>query len=179
VIALGPYLAAALLLVVAGALKAHDPGDFATALARATRWSPGAARAVVRIGAVAELSVGVAAIVHPGPVRAALVAVSYLAFTVYVIWLRATGGPLATCGCFGAVDTPPTLAHVAVDATLAAAALVATEVDGTWLPALLAEEPGSGVPLLLAAVTVAVLAYGVLSPLAQVHGARRLYGAAR
>jgi hypothetical protein len=179
VIAVGPFLAAALLLVVAGVLKARDPGDFATALARATRWSPSAARALVRAGAVTELAVGAGAVVHPGPVPAALVAASYLAFTVYVLWLRATGGPLATCGCFGTVDTPPTLAHVAVDAAFAAAALVATEIDGAWLPALLADEPGAGVPLLLAAVTLAVLAYGVLSPLARVHGARRLYGAAR
>jgi hypothetical protein len=165
---LGPYLAAALLLVVAGAAKVHRPGDLGTA-------APIGATGV-RVLAAFEAALGVAAIAHPTTLAAAGVAVSYLGFAGYVLWLRARGNPLATCGCFGAVDTAPTRAHVLVDVGLAiAAAGVAASSTHGWLPDVLAGEPGAGWPLLLAAATIAVLAYGALSPLARVDGARRLY----
>jgi hypothetical protein len=167
---LGPYLAAAVLLVLAGAAKVRDPGDLATA----APVGPG----IVRALAAGELVLGVLAIVRPSTATAALVALSYAAFATYVLWLRATGGPLATCGCFGAVDTAPTRTHVAVDLALAVSASVVAVGDvGGWLPDLLTGQPGGGWPLVGTAAAIALLAYGVLSPLARVEGARRLYGA--
>lgn len=167
---MGPYLAAAVLLAVAGAAKVRDPGDLATA----APVGPG----VVRVLAAVELVLGVVAVVRPSTVAAAAVAASYVAFATYVVWLRARGGPLATCGCFGAVDTAPTRAHVVVDLALAAAAAgVAAGPVAGWLPEVLADQPGAGWPLVLTAVAIALLAYGVLSPLARVEGARRLFGA--
>jgi hypothetical protein len=167
---LGPYLAAALLLVVAGAAKVRDPGDLATA-------AP-VGRGTVRALAGAELVLGLVAVLRPSTVVAALVALSYVGFAGYVTWLRAVGGALATCGCFGAVDTAPTRAHVVVDLALAAAAAsVAAGPVGGWLPDVLDGQPGGGWPLVLTAPAIALLAYGVLSPLARVEGARRLYGA--
>jgi hypothetical protein len=165
---LGPYLAAAVLLVVAGAMKAVRPGDLGTAAPMGS--------AAVRTLAAAELVLGVVAIAHPTPLAAAGVALSYVAFAAYVVWLRAKGNPLATCGCFGAIDTAPTRAHVVVDLGLAitAAAFAASSVSG-WLPEVLDGEPGAGLPLLFASAVIAVLAYGALSPLARVDGARRLY----
>jgi hypothetical protein len=165
---LGPYLAAAALLVVAGAAKVHRPGDLGTA-------APIGAAGVRALAAI-EVAVGVAAIAHPSTLTAAGVALSYLGFAGYVLWLRAQGNPLATCGCFGAVDTAPTRAHVAVDLglALAAAGVAVSSVHG-WLPDVLDGEPGAGWPLLFAAASIAVLAYGALSPLARVDGARRLY----
>jgi nitroreductase len=164
----GPYLAAALLLVVAGAAKVRRPGDLGTA----------APVGAVTLRALAgfELVLGLVAIVRPSTLAAAGVALSYLAFAVYVLWLRARGNPLATCGCFGAIDTAPTRAHVVVDLGLAvAAAGVAVSPVSGWLPDVLDGQPGAGWPLLLAAATIAVLAYAALSPLARVDGARRLY----
>jgi hypothetical protein len=167
---LGPYLAAAVLLVVAGAAKVRDPGDLATAAPVGS--------GTVRALAAGELVLGVLAVVRPSTVTAALVALSYVAFAAYVLWLRTTGGPLATCGCFGAVDTAPTRTHVAVDVALAvSAAAVAVGDVGGWLPDVLAGQPGGGWPLVGTAAAIALLAYGVLSPLARVEGARRLYGA--
>lgn len=166
---LGPYLAAALLLVVAGAAKVRDPGD----LGRAAPFGAAGVRALAAV----EVVVGLVALVHPGVVVSGAVAASYAGFAAYVVWLRGRGGPLATCGCFGAVDTAPTRTHVAVDLAFAVAALGVVASDGAsgWLPTVLDGEPGGGAPLLLVAGGIALLAYGVLSPLARVAGARRLY----
>jgi hypothetical protein len=172
---LGPYLAAALLLVVAGAQKVRDPGDVATAINGWAHRSPRAVRCVVRAGAAFECAIGLAAIARPAPVTAAAVALSYLAFALYVAWLRVGGGPLATCGCFGTADAAPTWTHVAVDVLLAVAAVGVSTASGGWLPTLLARQPADGWPLLLAAATAAFLAFAVLSVLARVEGARRLY----
>jgi hypothetical protein len=81
---IGPYLAAAALLVAAGAAKVARPGDTARALATLVpvplRWM----RPAVRVGAAAEGVLGVVALVRPGGVQAWLVAASYTAFTVVV-----------------------------------------------------------------------------------------------
>ena len=61
-------------------------------------------------------------IAFPRPVTAALVALSYLCFFGIVAVARRRGGPLATCGCFGRPDTPPTALHLVIDLALAVTA---------------------------------------------------------
>ena len=172
---LGPYLAAAGLLVVAGGQKVRDPGDLATAITRLTRRSPAVVRRLVRTGAAVEGAVGITALARPGPLTGAAVATSYASFAAYVAWRCVRGGPLATCGCFGAADAAPTWTHVALDLAFAVAAASVGASTGGWLPVQLAAQPADGWPLLLAAATSAFLALGVLSTLARVEGARRLY----
>lgn len=169
---LAPFLAAATLLVVAGVAKVLDPGDLGTA----APFGP----PVVRLLALAEVVIGAAALVRPCTITGAGVGASYVGFAAYVVWLRRRGGPLASCGCFGAVDTAATRTHVVVDLGLgaAAAAVALSSVDG-WLPDVLDGHPAGGSPLLLTTAVLALLAFGVLSPLARVEGARRLYGASR
>ncbi len=116
-----PYLAAALLLVVAGVAKAMDP----VPLARALRLAGFPVRGplltpLVRAGAVVEAAIGGAAVVWPGTLTASAVALSYAGFTVFVLRALRGGSPLATCGCFGSTATPPSRMHVAVNATLTA-----------------------------------------------------------
>ena len=124
---IGLYLIAAGLLVVAGVAKAARPDDTARALAallprhrrslRRARWLVRARRA----------GGGRARCRRPGfprPATAALVAASYLCFSGVVAYARRRGGPLATCGCFGRPDTPPTALHLVLDLVLAAAAVV-------------------------------------------------------
>ena len=72
------------------------------------------------------------------------------------------GGVLASCGCFGRADTPPTRTHAVVTAGLALVALVVRP------PA-----PGAlTVPLLVATAAVAVTAYLVLAVLPLLGAAR-------
>ncbi|MFN2521904.1 MAG: MauE/DoxX family redox-associated membrane protein, partial [Mycobacteriales bacterium] len=126
-----PYLAAALLLVVAGVAKALDPLSLVRAL-RATgltvrapllaRW--------VRAFAVVEAAVGAAAVVVPGRAVAIAVALSYAGFTAFVLRALRSGSSLASCGCFGPNDTPPTRTHAAVTAVLSLLTLAAATDPG-------------------------------------------------
>jgi hypothetical protein len=117
-----PTLAAAALLVVAGAPKVLRPLDTWRALRSVGVPAPVIA---VRIGGLVEVAVGVLAILQGGLVADALVAASYVGFTGFVIVALRKGGVVASCGCVGRPDTPPTIAHVAVTALFAAAAGVA------------------------------------------------------
>ena len=109
--ALGPFAIAAILLVVGGALKAVRPHD--TAYALRAMALPGSER-VVRAGGVAEVALGVAALVTVDPVVAILIAVSYAAFAAFVALALARRLPITSCGCLGRVDTPPTVVHIGV-----------------------------------------------------------------
>jgi hypothetical protein len=154
--ATAPYLAAALLLVVAGVAKAREPLSLVKALRAAgvrvrapllARW--------VRVFAAVEAVIGVVAVVRPGALVASCVAVSYAGFTGFVIRALRSGSPLASCGCFGKVDTPPTPSHVVATALLAVAAL------------LVAVGPAASLdlPLVVVSATLAYVTYVALAVL--------------
>ncbi|MGH9079945.1 MAG: MauE/DoxX family redox-associated membrane protein, partial [Acidimicrobiales bacterium] len=113
----GLYLVACFLLIVAGAGKAARPDDTARALVALprTRLPLNWVRSLVRMGSVAELSLGLAGLLVPGPTVVWLVAASYALFATVVAYTRWRGGALASCGCFGTPDTPATALHVVVD----------------------------------------------------------------
>ena len=147
----GPFYAAALLLVLAGAQKAADPRP----LVRAARSTGLAVPApVVRAVAAGELLLGLAALAG-APGAAVGVALSYAAFTGFVLLALARGGVLASCGCFGKADVPPTRTHAAVTGALSLAALAAGGAGAVPLQ----------LPLLVATAAVAVCAYLVLAVL--------------
>ena len=181
---LGPYLAACALLAVAGAAKLARPQDTARALVSVTPWGMAVVRPAVRLVAGGELVLALAALCAPSPVPAVGVALSYGAFTVFVLAARRRGGPLSSCGCFGRADTPATVLHAVVDATLAACALVvAVALAGGGgpaairsVPGALVDQPGHGVPLVLAAAVGAWLAGHVLSTLPRTRAASGHHG---
>ena len=175
---IGLYLIAAGLLVVAGVAKAARPDDTARALAALLPGSPPLRplRWIVRSGALAEAALGAVAVALPRPITAALVALSYLCFFGVVAYARRRGGPLATCGCFGRPDTPPTAVHLVLDLALAgAAAAVAVGAPGDGaLATQLAHQPGAGVPLLFVSAVGLWLTALALSALAALTAARRV-----
>jgi hypothetical protein len=113
-------LVAAGLLAFAGGAKVLDPTMTAGALR--SMGLPSSPR-LVRVGAAGELLLGVAAIVLGGAGLWLLIALSYVAFGVFVAVALASGRPIGTCGCFGRADTPPAWWHVALNAALAVVAL--------------------------------------------------------
>jgi hypothetical protein len=179
---IGLFLIASGLLVLAGVAKALRPEDTARALLElasermASHFSVRSARAVVRVGAVAETAIGLWALALPGPVSAALVAFSYALFTVVVFDARLQSGALATCGCFGRPDTPATWFHAAVTALLAVAAVTVAfqTTGGGTIRTLVSHQPWAGLPLFLVSGVGLYLTYLALSPLATLEGARRL-----
>jgi hypothetical protein len=141
----GPYLATAVLLVVAGGPKVAQPDSAVRALA-SVRWA--AWRTLVRLLGLVEVLIGLAALLIGGPVPAVLMGVSYAAFSCFVTLALLRGGVLSSCGCFGKADTPPTHTHLAVTLCSAVIALaVAARPIGPSL-AVMQSTPAAGLPLL-------------------------------
>ncbi len=158
---LGPTaLAAAGLLVVAGLPKILAPGD----LVRALR-SAGVVvhPLLVRAFALAEVLAGGAAILLASRPSLVAVALLHAGFTAFVLVTLARGGVIASCGCFGRADTPPTRSHAAVTGLLAiaaAGAAVAPPGAAWW-----AADPTSLVVTALLAGLIGFLAWQVMAVL--------------
>jgi hypothetical protein len=109
-------LAAALLLCAAGLAKLRTPEPAAAMLRRAL---PSAQRglatsATIRLAAAAEVAVACVVVVDGGRLTHALLAGCYLTFAVVALRL-ALLPQRASCGCFGATDSPVGSAHVVLD----------------------------------------------------------------
>jgi hypothetical protein len=168
----GPFAIAAALLVVGGALKAVDPADSAHALA--VLGLP-RARLLVRAGGVVEVAVGVGALLVGGPVFAVLMAVSYTAFAGFVLVALHAGRPISSCGCFGKIDTPPSMVHVVIDLAAAVVGLVvAVAGDPVALGKVLAAQPLAGVPFVLLVVVGMYAVFLAFTALPRTLAAARL-----
>ena len=170
-IAAGPFAIAAVLLALGGASKAVSPSDTATALGgmgvRVPSWA-------VRVGGAAEAALGVVALLTGEWLPAALVAVSYLGFALFVLVALRRDAPLSTCGCFGGVDTPPSVVHVAINVGAAAAALAIVAQPGAGLARVLESQPLAGVPYALLVVVGVYLAFVAVTALPRTLAAARL-----
>lgn len=159
----GALLVAALLLAGAGIAKAWRPHDTARALRRAGL-PVGRGATVVRVGAVVEILVGLAAMAVGGPLPALGVAASYGAFAVFLALALGRGWALSSCGCFGEPDTPPTPLHLVLDVALAAGAAIAASSRRAPL-AEAASRPLWGAGLVSLSVITAGLLYLVMARL--------------
>ncbi len=169
----GPFAAFALLLVVASGPKILRP--YSTLRALTSLKLPASAAAVRLLGG-AEVVVGVGALVSGGRLFAALVAASYLAFAAFVALALARGGVLASCGCFGKPDTPPTRLHLVVNATAAAVAVAVAATPGPAPLVALGAQPLAGLPfgVLVGCCTwFSYLALSALPTLRRTAGATR------
>jgi len=158
----GPFAIAATLLLIGGALKVIRPDDTTGALrALGLPSRP----SLVRMGAGAEAVIGAGALAFGDRAFAAAVALSYLGFGVFVAVALAKQLPIASCGCFGRSDTPPTITHLVVNGC---AALVAAGValdPGVGLTRVVADQPLAGIPFLLLVATGSSLAFLALTAL--------------
>ena len=107
-----------LVLIITGAAKIARPNDVSRALvALGMRRIPGVGLGI----GVFEVLIGVGSLVAT-PLLLAQAAL-YLAFAVWVSVALRAEVPLASCGCLGKADTPPTVAHVLVDLLASAVSL--------------------------------------------------------
>jgi hypothetical protein len=166
---IGPFSAAAVLLAGAGALKAFRPLPTARALAEmGLPGRPELVSVLVRLGGVAEAGVGIAALLSAGPalrILAAVVAASYAGFAAVVVLALTKGTALSSCGCLGATDTPPTVAHVVVDAGAALTGVAVALRPGGGLRGVIVHQPLAGVPLALLVALAVYLAWVALTAL--------------
>jgi len=165
----GPFLIAALLLAGAGAAKAADPSATVGALRGFGLAVPPSA---VRVGGGVEVALAVVAAASGNMIAAYAVAVSYLAFTAFVLAARARHLPIGSCGCFGKIDTPPSALHVVVDVGAAAAAVGVATGDGSGLGTVLAAQPLAAVPFVLLVLVGAYAAFTALTVVPQLQTLR-------
>jgi hypothetical protein len=141
----GPFLIAAVVLALAGVRKLVDPESTRGALRQmGLPWRG----PVVLLLAVAEVFTGVYAVVDGGSAAAWALFAWYAAFTVFVLVALRRSVPLASCGCLGKPDTPPSPAHLVVDGLFAAVALAVALDPYGGLDDALADQPAAGIPLL-------------------------------
>lgn len=119
-------------------------------------------RATGRFIAVGQVAICVAALAFPGAPSAAALCLMYASFSAFLLAALRRGGVVASCGCFGKADTPPTRGRLA-GTTLLAAIAGACAVRPEWAT------PGTD-PLSLAvtgvgAALIAFLAWQVFSVL--------------
>lgn len=152
----GPFLAATVVLALAGAVKVVDPAG--TRVALRTVGLPSSAAAARVIGS-AELALAILVLAVGGVVPALGVAAAYVGFAAFAEVLRARSRGRADCGCFGNASAPVSRLHFVVNLVLAAVAL-ATLLDP--VPSLLGAldlTPWSGAPLV---VLVALMSWQVV-----------------
>jgi hypothetical protein len=128
-----PLLVASALLALAGAPKTVDPTNTVGALRSISLRVP---PSVIRAFGAAETAIGIATLVTGARVLAGLVALSYAAFSVFLVVALRAGGTVSSCGCVGRADTPPTRSHLAVTATLALTSALAAAIGADGLATL-------------------------------------------
>ena len=167
-------LAAALLLAGAGLAKLRAPDQAAAMLRRAWRTTlrGSAARMLVRAGGVAEFAVGTAVIVTGGRQAAVLLGCCYSVFLI-VAGRLVLGGQRASCGCFGATDSPIGLGHVVVNLAAVAIAAFATVRPPGQVGGLLDATALTGLIGAGQAVLLAYLAFLSITALPALIAARR------
>jgi len=126
----GPVAVAAVLLVVAGAAKVLQPAPAVSAMRAVGLWS---SAWLVRLGALAECAIGLAALTVDSTLARAAVAISFGGFALFLEVARRSGN-VRDCGCFGQEGAAPSIRAVIVDVALALAC--AASLWAAPLPAL-------------------------------------------
>ena len=164
-LAAGPFAIAATLLLVGGLAKAWRPTDTAHALRGLGAPIP---RLAVRLAGLVEAAIGLWALALGDRTSAILVALSYLAFSVFVVVALARHAPIASCGCFGRLDTPPSTLHVILDLGALLAAVAVAFEPGVGLSRVLRDQPLAGGPFLLLVITGTFVAFVAMTLLPRV-----------
>ena len=169
----GPFLAAAVLLLLGGAPKMVRPEPTVRALASLRLPAPPVA---VQALGLAEVGIGGGALLTGGTVFALAMAASYLVFAAFILAALAGPGGLRSCGCLGAAETPPTRVHLLLNLAGAAIALLVAGSPIGPPAGVVAGQPAWGVPFLLLTAACVWFAYLALSSLSELS---TLWGGAR
>jgi uncharacterized protein YjeT (DUF2065 family) len=156
---LPPFVAACLLLVVAGCFKLRDPQAARGALEQLGLPAPVFA---VRALGLCEVALGVLAGWRPETLTAALVAGAYGVFCLTTVRLLMVEGGV-DCGCFGAASTVASRAHAATCAAACGVAVLAALFPPGGVSWLVTRTPLIAVTVTLGTITAAFAAYAVFT----------------
>lgn len=171
----GPYLIAMSVLALGGLLKVVRPADTANAM-RAMNLP--ASEGLARLMGIGEISIAFGAVIVPGPVLPTVAGLAYIAFTMFVAAALLRRIPIQSCGCFGRVDTPPSLAHVVVNLAAATTAFAFAATAHQTIASQLSEHAKEAVPLLALSGVGVYLVYAALTALPETLAEVRNRGAA-
>ncbi|MEM8705707.1 MAG: MauE/DoxX family redox-associated membrane protein [Actinomycetota bacterium] len=165
------YASAAVLLVIAGAVKVIRPAttaDLIEDLGAPVGGPITGARLALGLGVV-EIVVGIAALVAEIPAVAVAVGVLYVVFAVTVIRAMSLGA--TSCGCFGRVEAPPTWFHVVGNVALAVCSFIAAACRSPL--EVMEGQPAAGVGFVLLIGVLAGLELVFFTALPEAMEARR------
>ncbi len=153
------FTVACALLVLAGVSKLRSP----LAARQALRvLGVGVPAVAIRVLGAGELGWGVLAVLRPGPVPAAGVAVAYGGFClVALLLLRA--GPSVDCGCFGQASSVSSWAHVVLNAVACGLAVAVALIRPPGLLWLHTRAPLVAVTIVIGMAGAAFAAYAVFT----------------
>lgn len=117
--ALALYFASALLVLVAGLPKLVRPTSTVRVLDQAGLRASGL---LVRTFGAVEIALAAVVLVIGGVLPGLLLAVLYVAFSLFVARALLRGN-VSSCGCFAGEDAPPSMLHVLLNAGLATVGL--------------------------------------------------------
>jgi len=158
----GPFAAMAVLLTAGGLAKLSRPDGTARALAAASLPNQ---VTLVRLGAAAEVVVGLGALAVGGPVGPLAVAVAYIGFVAFLRRSMRRAQSSGSCGCFGANEAPPSRIHVGFNLVAAAVAAGAAVTGWPGVASVVADQPGAGFAFVLLVGVIAFLGYLTLTAL--------------
>ena len=162
--------AASVLLVAGGIPKIRRPEPVTRALAAARLpASTGVARAL----GVGESVIGVLFLTVPGRASAALLAAAYVGFAAFLTYLLVAHVAVASCGCAGERDLPPSWLHVGLDLVATMAAIVAAFDPPPAILRFAADQPLAGIPFLFGVLLIAWLAALVVAYVPALFGSYR------
>ena len=141
----GWFFLVAALLVWSGVRKLADPDPTSGALRAAGL--PSSKVTVIGLGAI-EIVVGAMALLATHPLAAWAVGLVYAGFAGFVALALSRRLPIASCGCFGRADTPPTWVHLAINLAAVGGAMAIATGGGPSLPSVLAQQPMAGIAYL-------------------------------
>lgn len=98
--------------------------------------------------AATEITVGSTALLLTHPLAAWAVGLVYAGFAGFVALAMSRRLPIASCGCFGKADTPPTWIHLAINLAAVSGAIAMATGGGPSLPSVLAQQPMAGIAYL-------------------------------
>lgn len=165
------YASAAVLLVLAGAVKMSRPTT-AAGLMEDLGAPVGGPLSGVRLAVVlgvVEIVLGLGALVLEVPALAVAVGLLYVAFAATVLRAMAIGAE--SCGCFGRVEAPPSWFHVGGNVVLGGASLVAAGADSPL--EVMDGQSAGGVGFVILVGVLAGLALVVFTAVPEAMAARR------
>lgn len=167
---MGPYLAAALALMLSGAAKLRAPRPAADALRAVGLPVPSA---LVRVFAAGECAIGLAALLIGHGAPAVLVAGLYLLFALVLGALLRRTERVGSCGCLGERTVAPNPWHLGLVLAGARAATAAALAGAAGVPEILRTAPLAATGVLVGAAALVHAAFLVATELPSALSAYR------